>query len=556
MGLQIKKNSSGTGYRPTWYIRFRNDQGIYVSKNTGIVIAGTPPASLALRDTGDPAFERSRARAEIFLENFLRERKIKGAAEEITKTLIEEKTGRKITYSRIDELYSNWLNFSRAREVSEDRKTTSKAIFKKFADYLKSSPVTTSWTYLYEVTPEAAKGFIDSVKSTLTTSTVRDYRTLLSGAFRRLLPNGVQNPFSDIKVGDGSADSRKIHRKPLTDEELEKLYETAKKSEDPWLLPVTICAAETGLRIGDVCQLKWEDVYLNEGRLSVDTSKTGERVDLPIFPELRKVFEARIVEKDPSDKHVFPEAASMYVHNKTGIRTRGKKLFAEALFGDAKVEEKPTEVVNGIPKPPMTESEVLAAIDGSKFIAKKKALAKDVYSRYRHGQTYTQIARELGILRSRICTLLKNIEELTGEKIRPWAQADEKQLHLKMTRQEHQVGKNAVSIYGWHSLRATFCVRASQRGVPSELIRKAVGHKTFETTEKYYLHPTWEVFRQAWNGGNGFPLIETSSFRAIPAPCQTSDPTMDVDTAKRILASLTLEQRQAVSLLARRLKAS
>lgn len=553
MGLQIKKKSSGSGYRPTWYIRYRNERKQYVSENSGIPIAGTPPASLALKDTGDAAFERSRAKAEAFLENFLRERKIKGAAEEITKSLIEAKTGRKITYARIDGLYESWLNFSRVRDVTDERKTINKAIFKRFANHLMSTPQTRSWQYLYEVTPEAAKSFIDSLKTTLTASTLRDYRTLLSGAFKRLLPSGIQNPFADIKVGDGSADSAKIHRKPLTDEQLQKLFDTARKSDDPWLLPVTICAAETGLRIGDVCKLKWQDIYLDEGRISVLTSKTGERVDLPIFPELRKVFEARIVEKSPSDKFVFPDAASMYLHNKTGIRTRGKRLFAEALFGNVKTGEKPTEVVNGIPKPPMTEAEVLASIDNSKFIAKKKSLAKDIYSRYIHGQTYTQISRDLRILRSRICTLLKNIEELTGEKIRPWAKADEKQLHLRLTRQEHEIGKNAVSIYGWHSLRATFCVRASLRGVPPELIKAAVGHKTFDTTQKYYLHPTWEMFRAAWNGMSRPRMIPGES---APTISSTIAPALEIETAKRILATLTPEQAQAVQLLGGLLKAS
>ena len=165
MGLQIKKKSSGSGYRPTWYIRYRNERKQYVSENSGIPIAGTPPASLALKDTGDAAFERSRAKAEAFLENFLRERKIKGAAEEITKSLIEAKTGRKITYARIDGLYESWLNFSRARDVTEERKTINKAIFKRFANHLMSAPQTRSWQYLYEVTPEAAKSFIDSLKT-------------------------------------------------------------------------------------------------------------------------------------------------------------------------------------------------------------------------------------------------------------------------------------------------------------------------------------------------------------------------------------------------------
>jgi len=321
------------------------------------------------------------------------------------------------------------------------------------------------------------------------------------------LPNGITNPFANIKVGDGTTDSAKIHRKPLTDEELRRLYAVAKASDEPWLHSIAVCAAETGFRIEDVCLLKWSEVFLDEGRISINARKTGAEVNLPIFPELRKVFEARLVDKDPADQYVFPEAASMYTHNKSGIRYRGKRLFAEALFGEIQPTEEPTEVVNGEPKPPMTETEVVTAIQNSTFIAKKKALATDIYLRYKHGQTYTMIAKDLGILTSRICTLLKNVEELTGEKIRPWAKADAKRLHLRLTQKRHATGKNAVSIYGWHSLRATFCVRAHMRKVPDYLIQAAAGHSTFKTTMKYYINPTWEVFREAWEGKKVQPML-------------------------------------------------
>ena len=49
----------------------------------------------------------------------------------------------------------------------------------------------------------------------------------------------------------------------------------------------------TAMRRGDCCLLKWKDVDLKEGFIAVKTAKTGETVDIPIFPMLREELERR-----------------------------------------------------------------------------------------------------------------------------------------------------------------------------------------------------------------------------------------------------------------------
>jgi hypothetical protein len=60
MPLEIQRG------RSKWFYGRVNVNGRQLSKNLGIEIMGTPPASL--RDLGDPAFERSRAKAQAILE--------------------------------------------------------------------------------------------------------------------------------------------------------------------------------------------------------------------------------------------------------------------------------------------------------------------------------------------------------------------------------------------------------------------------------------------------------------------------------------------------------
>ena len=60
-----------------------------------------------------------------------------------------------------------------------------------------------------------------------------------------------------------------------------------------------------------------------------------------------------------------------------------------------------------------------------------------------------------------------------------WAQIDR-------TRAKRKIGDKAASLYGWHSLRATFVVLAYEAGVPLADVQKVVGHSTVEMTLQYY----------------------------------------------------------------------
>lgn len=545
MGLRIRTSNNDKGYYPFWYIRYKGEGGKYIEKMTDIPIQGNPPASFRISDTGSPLYEKSKGIAEAYLAKFLSDRKAKGAAQGLAKQIYEDKTGRKLEDVTVASLYDKWLHFSRPREVSEGRKTLTRATFKAFSDFLAGHPdkKVRSIKFLYEVTQEVAEEFIASFKGKLTASTIRDYRTLLSGCFSRLLVEGLPNPFKYIKVGDGTTDSSKIHKKPLTGAELAALYKTAKESPCNFIYDITVCAANTGLRIGDVCQLKWVDVYLDgTPHISTITGKTGTLVHIPIFPDLQKVLESRLAEKGKSDTYVFPEAATMYQHNPSGITYRGKRLFAQALFPNVDLTEGATDVIDGEPKPPMSEAEVLAAIDANpKFFNGKRGHLKDVYLRYTHGQSYTTIEKECGYSRSRISDYLAEIEDITGTLIRPLHLKKATRERLKKTRVRHKSGKNAVSVYGWHSLRANFCVQAIFHNIPEPLIIAVVGHSTFKTT-KNYINPTWEVFEDQWRKNSG-----TSAIPGLSAP-KTDTPALapmnKAQAMQALMQTLTPEQMQ------------
>ncbi|MFN0158483.1 MAG: hypothetical protein ACKVRP_10475 [Bacteroidota bacterium] len=66
------------------------------------------------------------------------------------------------------------------------------------------------------------------------------------------------------------------------------------------------------------------------GFLSVKTAKTGETVDIPIFPLLQEeLTKAKAV--SGTSPHCFPEAAAMYQSNPDGITWRVKQVLAKAM---------------------------------------------------------------------------------------------------------------------------------------------------------------------------------------------------------------------------------
>ena len=477
MGLKIVRD--GGIPRRTWYGQYF-EGGRFHTTNLGVPIHGTIPAKLSLK--GDKAFETSRIKAQAAFDAFQSERKNKGTANHLTETLIESKTGQKIEYVRLDDLYARWLGLQRNYTPTESRMKIAKSVFERFA---KSSKC----TFLYEVSPSTVTDFFNALKSELAWATVKDYMSTLKTMFDRFLPAGMTNPFSGIIKRSREVTSAKIHRKPLTDTELQKLFKAAEY--DDLLRPITVCAACTGMRIGDVCQLKWRDLDLANGIIELNTSKTGVRVTIPILPQLRREIDSALANKEDGEIYVFPDAAAMYQHNKTGIIKRGKTLFANALFGDTKTDDIATLVRdNGTPQPPPTDEEVYSLIANSPFAPKKRERMIDTFKRYRSGQKYREIESDTGRSRGQISQDLHTIEDLAGTKYLTGPdRLGKRNRILKMTRQTRTVGKNAASLYGWHSLRATFVVLAIQAGVDTETVKRIVGHSTAQMTLEYF-NPT------------------------------------------------------------------
>ena len=480
MGIRIMRK--GKTYRRWWYGEYRENGKIHRLK-LDVRVSGKPPSSFSVKDEGDTLFEASKAKAQKCFEDFMVSRQQKGNAESLMESLIESKTGKKVSYIRLDTLADRWNGMARIRELSEERQRNNIFVIDGFAKSCGKE-------YLYQVTSEDVKRYFDEIRKTLAWSSVKSRMSFLSGAFNRFLPHGCVNPFKSILKRNTSEDAAIIHRVPLTEEQVAKLKEYA--HHDTLLYPLVICGLCTGARLKDICLMKKSSIDLREGFVTFVAAKTTTHCLIPLFDDFRTLCEDILATSDPNEEYLFPEAATMYIHNHSGIVRRGKLLFARALFSEAIVENDPTLIEDGEPLPPKTHEEVLTLIDEQRYHPWKTSNMKTVYRLYAiDGKPYHAIAHETGIPKGTICGYMKEIEWLTNEHIIRFEKGkSQTRKLLAKTRIVRKSTKRSVSAFGWASLRSTFCRIAIENGVDPKVIMLAVGHKNYATTMTYYNNPT------------------------------------------------------------------
>ena len=531
MGLKIMSGRDGKP-RETWYARFTRN-GKKVNVNLRVPIRGTIPTTTddkghVLFDAdgaGDAAFTKSRKAALSALAAMEKAAKRTGdttavkqaKTADIARRYYRAREGKSIEAvdTRLADLPKLWRARPRSYTPTVARMEYYDLVFRRFADFAKRFAVEHggTCTTLNTITPEIATAYFDAIRAEYAWETVKGQMSLLSGAYDTWSTSGEPNPFKAIVKRNREIGAAKVNKRPLSEAELERLFEAA--AGDRFLRPLIDCAACTGMRIGDVCNLKWREpitdpdgkivgydkiVDLDAGFIDCTTAKAGVRVTIPIFPRLKATLEERAADVDAiGSEYVFPEAAERYNHlnakgkpdQRMSIIRSVKPLFALAVYGD-KPDPEVAQLVDETSAERKTSAEICALIEGSHFAPSKKARVLDTYQRFSKGATYAEITAATGRHKAIVSQDLEAVEDLTGQRIRPGdagmhhrTTIVSKRALTKRTRTTRGVGKFAASVYGWHSLRTSFVTLALQYGVPIEDVRKIVGHQSVRTTEDY-----------------------------------------------------------------------
>ena len=124
---------------------------------------------------------------------------------------------------------------------------------------------------LTQLTPKVIHSFIEELEASgLAENTIRGVYRLLSSAMRYALDEGVirKNPCRRIHIQHREHGEQRV----LNRSEQEKLRQTADASRD---LPALL-SLYTGMRLGEICALKWTDIDWEQGTITV--RRTVQRI--------------------------------------------------------------------------------------------------------------------------------------------------------------------------------------------------------------------------------------------------------------------------------------
>jgi len=460
-----------------WYGRYEVN-GKRCTLNLGVKIRGTPPESLSLREEGDGAFERSRAQAQLKLNEIVDEARRKHDSAHLVERIYELKTGEPIKSVSLDDLPGEWSKIPRRRSPSPRYAEQCHSTLARFASFVRAHNAQAD--ELGHVTRQTARAFMAAEEARgVTDKTWNDTLKLLRATCNHLLPAGSINPFSDIPTHE----TETVFRKPFTPEELKAIIDAAR--DDDFTRPILIAGICTAMRRGDCCLLKHSDVDLAKGFITVKTSKTGATVDIPIFPLL---YDELLLHQNNGSPFVFKAQAAMYQSNPDGITNRVKKILYAALCPESAQDD-------GLPVLEDSEtrtkvSHYMAALPPSS----KTDRVKTVLSLYLDGKNINEVANISGASKGSVSGYLKEAQEACGCQIVRRLSGKRDSSFL---RSERKKGLRSASVYDFHSFRVTWITVALTAGVPLEIVQKVTGHKTVDIVLKHYFKPGREDFRKA-----------------------------------------------------------
>ena len=289
-----------------------------------VPVEGRPPRSL--REEGDPAFERSRAKAQAKLDRIGEQMRERATKEELAQRVLEARTGSRLGSIALKDMAENWVKLRRKRTpaVRYVKECVSKIdSFVKFIGIL--YPATSEMSL---VSKAMARSFMAQEQAKgITGKTYNDVLVLLRSCFHRLKEEAgiAENPFNQIPTMETDT----ISRIPFNEEELELILEKA--AQDKFIYPLIAAAACTAMRLGDCAQLDWKTVDLVNGFINVKTTKTGALVAIPIFAPLAKALEGLTPLKEG---FVFPDLARKYSISPDSLTDHVRSIFRDAGIGN------------------------------------------------------------------------------------------------------------------------------------------------------------------------------------------------------------------------------
>ena len=485
MALELRKKNGK--FLPFFYGRYYIQSKAKVI-NTGVRWQGTPPQSM--KDPGDEAFEQSRQKAESIL--YRRRDEAKEQSARANRPPIHWTTPPPDASKRdtpLNHLLTDSNNSPLYRRIHTAKwEKWKRGVLSAFLEWATAREITTvrqidrpaTEAYIAHLHAPDAKGRMRTAK------TIRSMKTVLALSLAPFLLDGTENPFKQIHVDTRDGD-RTFSRAPLDAKEIERLLAAAK--DDPLAYDLIVTGLSTGLRRGDVCRLRWENVNLRQGVLSLTTSKTQASLYLPILPKLKEVLERRINARPLGEVFVFPEAEKLLRENPGGITWRIKKAFTLAFApsdNTGKLKKLSREKLRA------SLGDIIRTVQAADMPSIRRRRMISLLHAYAEGRVNRKTRNELGISRGTQTNLLRDAERLSGHNFLPDTLKGVRGISAAMkeiTQTRREIGVRAASKYDFHALRTSFVTLAINGGISIDKLRALTGHKTVDIVLKHYFKP-------------------------------------------------------------------
>jgi site-specific recombinase XerD len=175
---------------------------------------------------------------------------------------------------RFDEIAEDFLNYSRVNKSSYQRDVTS----------VKNFSPSFSGKRLVEITPflieqYKSKRLTEGRKPATVNRELACLKTMFSWAIKN--NKATENPVKQVNL----LKEDNVRTRYLSEDEIRRLLDTCTEC----LRRIVICALLTGMRRGEILNLTWDDVNLQQGVILVKHTKTGKMREIPISGLLEKV---------------------------------------------------------------------------------------------------------------------------------------------------------------------------------------------------------------------------------------------------------------------------
>lgn len=199
--------------------------------------------------------------------------------------------------------------------TSESSEKNRRRSFKVFMEFLGAD----ADKRIDSITYNQCREFIREQLRQVSRKTVTQYHTYITRAFadaqdiHGLITRNPMRPVSvaqEAKTINPERGADKQEKETFTPQEMYRLLHEAPA---PWCNIVAVSFYLGGLRIGDVCTMRWDAINWERAEVSLLEEKTKRRRRLPIIPALLDVLQRMRYAQGGREEYLFPMQAHMFL---------------------------------------------------------------------------------------------------------------------------------------------------------------------------------------------------------------------------------------------------